>query len=108
MKAKSGRKMPMTVKNVLMFTAQDAEVFTTTLRIWNMQLTEWYPPHIKPIRRGVYLTMVKPNAVHDRGFWFQYWTGTYWQIRSDTITGSYALKAYRSGYQDVYWKGIEK
>ena len=30
-----------------------------------MKLTEWYSPDIKPKRKGVYLTMVKPNLVED-------------------------------------------
>jgi hypothetical protein len=73
-----------------------------------MRLTDWYPPTIKPKRKGVYLTMVKPDCVHDRGFWFQYWSGTYWKIRSDTIIGAYALKEFKSAHQDIYWKGINK
>jgi len=73
-----------------------------------MKLTDWYPPDVKPKRRGVYLTMSKPNVVHDRGFWFQYWSGTYWKTRSDTIVGAYALKEFKSGHQEVYWKGIDK
>jgi hypothetical protein len=73
-----------------------------------MKITPWYPPDIKPKRRGVYITMSKPNVVHDRGFWFQYWSGTYWKIRSDTVVGAYALKDFNSGHQNVYWKGIQK
>ena len=73
-----------------------------------MKLTEWYPPDIKPKRRGVYLTASYIKAAPDRGFWFQYWSGTYWKTRSDTIAGAYVLKEFKSAHQEVHWKGIEK
>ena len=73
-----------------------------------MKLTNGYPPHIKPKRKGVYITMLKPNCVHDGEYWFQYWSGTYWKTRSKTIIGAEALKEFQSGFQDLYWKGIKK
>ena len=73
-----------------------------------MKLTAWYTPSVKPKRKGVYLTTVKPDLFYDRGFWFQYWTGTYWKLRSDTVAGAYLFKDYKSIHQEVYWKGIQK
>ena len=73
-----------------------------------MKLTEWYPPHIKPKRKGIYITAVDPHVFHDQAFWFQYWSGKYWKTRSNTILGAEALKEFQSGFQEVYWKGIAK
>ena len=73
-----------------------------------MRITPWFPPNTKPTRRGVYLTSMNPSATAVRGFWFQYWSGTYWKTRSDTVLGAYKLKAFKSQHQEVYWKGMEK
>ena len=66
-----------------------------------MKISEWYPPDIKPVRRGVYITR-KNNHI-----FFQCWTGTYWNVRLCDIDKAYKTKQ-RSQHQDVYWKGIIK
>ena len=66
-----------------------------------MKLTPWYPPDIKPIRKGVYITK-KNNIIY-----FQHWTGRYWNTRMGTIDGAGNVKL-KSIHQDVYWKGIER
>lgn len=40
------------------------------------QMTEWYPPEVKPVRAGRYQT-------YREGFWqnVHYWNGTQWKIR---------------------------
>ena len=73
-----------------------------------MKLTDWYPPNIKPVRRGVYITRTKANMVHESETLFQYWSGTYWKARSGTICGADAMREFKSIHQDVYWKGISK
>jgi len=66
-----------------------------------MILTDWYPPSIKPVRKGVYIT-------RKNGFiFFQYWTGKFWNTRMGTIDGACLIK-FRSIHQDVEWKGIKK
>lgn len=67
-----------------------------------MVLTNWYPPSIKPKRKGVYMTS-ELNQI-----WFQYWSGTYWKLRSDTINGAYKLREFKSQHQRVYWRGLTK
>lgn len=67
-----------------------------------MTLTEWYPPEIKPKRRGVYIT-----RTHGETF-FQYWSGTYWKARSGTICGADSMREFKSIHQEVYWKGIKR
>lgn len=66
-----------------------------------MKMTDWYPPSIKPVRNGVYITRKKGQI------YFQYWTGSYWNVRISSIEMAYKIKQ-RSQHQDVYWKGIEK
>lgn len=66
-----------------------------------MRLTDWYPPDIKPVRRGVYITRKKDQV------FFQYWTGNFWNVRMMTIKSAENIKQ-RSQHQDVQWKGIEK
>ena len=66
-----------------------------------MNLTNWYPPHIKPVRRGVYITRSKGQI------YFQYWTGNYWNVRVSSIQMASQIKQ-RSQHQEVYWKGITK
>ena len=66
-----------------------------------MNLTEWYPPHIKPVRKGVYITRKKGMI------FFQHWTGKFWNTRMGTIDSADLIK-FRSIHQDVEWKGIKK
>jgi len=66
-----------------------------------MKLTEWYPPDVKPVRRGVYITRKNDNI------YFQYWTGTFWNVRMGSIQLAEQVKQ-RSQHQDVRWKGILK
>ena len=66
-----------------------------------MKLTDWYPPDIKPVRRGVYITR-KNETIY-----FQYWTGTFWNVRMSNVQLAEKVKQ-RSQHQDVYWKGISK
>ena len=73
-----------------------------------MNLSPWFTPDIKPKRKGVYLTTQTPNLFHDKGFWFQYWTGRFWKLRSDSVDGAYKFKEFKSQHQKVYWRGIEK
>lgn len=66
-----------------------------------MKLTDWYTPDQKPTRRGVYITR-KNETIY-----FQYWTGTFWNVRMSNIDKASKTKQ-RSQHQDVYWKGILK
>lgn len=66
-----------------------------------MNITDWYPPHIKPVRKGVYIT--RKNGL----VFFQYWTGRFWNTRMGTLRGADLIK-HKSIHQDVEWKGIKK
>jgi hypothetical protein len=54
------------------------------------QMTEWYPPEIKPVRVGVYKTwygLIKKDA---------FWDGRVWR----------ALGGYELAFQDRGWRGL--
>jgi hypothetical protein len=73
-----------------------------------MKLTKWYPPEVKPKRRGVYITQTQASKVRDSETFFQYWSGTFWKARSGTICGADSMKEFNSIHQEVYWKGIQR
>jgi hypothetical protein len=73
-----------------------------------MKLTDWFPPSIKPKRRGIYITRLGLNEAKDSGAFFQYWSGTYWKAKSETIHGADSMKRFNSLHQHVYWKGIQR
>ena len=37
-----------------------------------MKLTDWFPGHIKPVRKGVYIASVGRNK------FYRYWNGRWW------------------------------
>jgi hypothetical protein len=66
-----------------------------------LKITDWYPPDVKPVRRGVYIT--RKNDI----IFFQFWTGTFWNVRMNNISQAEKIKQH-SQHQEVHWKGIIK
>jgi hypothetical protein len=64
-------------------------------------MTEWYPPNVKPVRVGVYLT----NALDGR---FQYWNGKYWGGYAAYEAAAADPEAVwrKSRFQCVEWRGL--
>lgn len=63
-------------------------------------LTPWYPPHIKPVRVGVYETRV---IFMSEGENYQYWDGTQWGYcahRPEYCTN------FPSELQNRCWRGL--
>lgn len=69
------------------------------------RLTEWYPPHIKPVRVGVY----NASYVKDPGV-FRYWNGKYWSSawsRNNSQEDIEFLKNFAAMDQDdIHWRGL--
>ena len=63
-----------------------------------MKLTPWYPPHIKPVRVGVYETLRKGC--------FQYWNGEWWGYWSSTKKDAFGLNGGKSVFQHPRWRGL--
>ncbi|GJH22471.1 hypothetical protein CBA19CS22_38035 [Caballeronia novacaledonica] len=64
-------------------------------------MTEWYPPHVKPVRVGVYMT----NALGGR---FQYWNGERWGGYASYERAAVDPQTARleSRFQCVEWRGL--
>lgn len=68
-------------------------------------LTPWFPPNVKPVRKGVYetdLSLDTPN--------YQYWNGKYWCYCCSTPerAAHEANSQYRSSHQRLPWRGLNK
>lgn len=63
------------------------------------RLTPWFPPSVKPARKGVY--------ERDWAFAFSYWNGMRWCVGCTTPDVA-AGERERSLYQDIQWRGLAK
>lgn len=72
-------------------------------------LTPWYPPEIKPVRKGVYERDMEAVLMHAYGQW-SYWNGVHWcgwasdreSARNNGIQGLPSLM------QDAPWRGLAR
>jgi hypothetical protein len=64
-----------------------------------MKKTEWFPPHIKPVRKGHYECR-RPGFPYTLGL--DYWNGTFWcEARSK--------KPFSTSLQNTYeWRGLKE
>ena len=68
-------------------------------------LTEWYPPHIKPVRVGVY------NASKEKVDWnFRKWMGNAWsvcwQADLDVDHIAWCKTQPTQDQSNIYWRGL--
>lgn len=69
-----------------------------------MKLTPIFPPHIKPVRVGVYKTTCDDSA--EIPAYFSYWSGRRWSCACYSI--EYVGSQRRSLYQNKSWQGLLK
>lgn len=75
-------------------------------------LTDWFPPEVKPVHRGLYIVHLQGDPSMAEAFspFFCVWDGFMWMAGSHR-TG-YAIESARlnipSCHQDKYWRGITK
>lgn len=62
----------------------------------NFRLTETFPPHIKPVRKGVY----KISSLL-----YAYWNGHWWGLQSASVSSAYYRRGMQSGCQSKWWQG---
>lgn len=60
------------------------------------QLTDWFPPHIKPVHVGVYPI----------GWGYAYWNGKRWGSSCSTPELAQKHSYYRYAVQDKHWRGL--
>ena len=62
-------------------------------------LTPWYPPHIKPVRVGVYETNTRIGR-------YQHWNGKFWGLFDPDAELAADSHDCRSFYQSPSWRGL--
>lgn len=67
------------------------------------KLTPWFPPHIKPVRVGVYET----DAMDDAPC-YQHWNGYIWGPCYGNIEGASRWAESRLWIQSARWRGISQ
>jgi hypothetical protein len=70
-----------------------------------MQLTKWYPPHIKPVRVGVYQAI--PKGIRSECPIYSYWNGLKWCWDSWKVDGARTHRNV-SPRQNRRWRGMVK
>ena len=71
-----------------------------------MKLTPIFPPHIKPVRVGVYKTTVYDPE--ERPDLFSYWNGKWWGFACYTQKEAIDVRSMKSGYQNKSWQGVAR
>jgi hypothetical protein len=71
------------------------------------KMTPWFPPHIKPVRKGVYQITYAKKQSPTYKVMYATWNGSEWS------TGSYYLddfyhKAFDGANQHKFWRGFTK
>lgn len=65
------------------------------------KLTEWFPPEIKPVHKGVY-----ERAMCGRGTRYSFWDGVCWGGWSDKVRWAWGQRGIPSVVQDAPWRGL--
>lgn len=71
-----------------------------------MKLTPIFPPHIKPVRVGVYKTTCDDSA--EIPVYFSYWNGRRWSYACYSMEGAGARSESIALYQNKSWQGLLK
>lgn len=71
-----------------------------------MKLTSIFPPHIKPVRKGVYKTTGIKST--EELYCYSYWNGYQWGYFAPNKETAYHYREQRSEYQNKRWQGILK
>jgi hypothetical protein len=71
-----------------------------------MKLTPWYPGHIKPVRKRVY--MQYDGLGEEIGY--QYWNGNRWGVWETTVDAAYNHRNIIAAemFQNDKWRGVLK
>ena len=64
--------------------------------------TEWFPAHIKPVRKGVY------ECSYSWGIRFAHWDGKFWGGYSVELNQAYGNRFLPSRHQECAWRGLAK
>jgi hypothetical protein len=67
-----------------------------------MNRTEWFPVHIKPVRKGIY------ERSFTWGIRFAYWDGDLWGGFAMNTKDAYKNRILASAHQNAAWRGLIK
>lgn len=67
------------------------------------KLTPWFPPHVKPVHKGVYET-TSPSETRV----FQYWGGEFFGLTATSVDDAMRFPHEKSRWQDDAWRGLAK
>ena len=67
-----------------------------------MKTTPIFPPHIKPVRRGVY----KTGDIRGKLCYYSYWDMEKWGLLGATVADAYRYRHGTSWNQNKRWKGL--
>lgn len=66
--------------------------------------TQWFEPHQKPVRPGVY-----QRRSPEGGYCFySYWNGEFWGLYEFTTKSAAKCKDHPSAFQQSEWRGLTK
>ena len=67
-------------------------------------MTTWFPPHIKPVHKGVYEIKFTPRELLDAPM-YATWNGLMWSSASSKKSDDCHKRFYGS-IQEKYWRGF--
>ena len=70
------------------------------------KMTPWFPPHIKPVHKGVYEVKFTPKGLHE-SYWYAAWNGKRWS----RVARYEEMARFHSNFdasQNKYWRGFRK
>lgn len=72
------------------------------------QFTPPFPPHIKPVRVGVYLVgrFNAPFDPKDRAQRFAFWNGRRWSAYRSSVADAQRHRGIAAAYQAKHWRGL--
>jgi hypothetical protein len=69
------------------------------------KMTKWFPPHIKPVREGVYEISFKYWPKKDAPM-YAAWNGSRWSVWSHLIKDDLYHARFLYADQGKYWRGF--
>jgi len=69
------------------------------------KMTPWFPPHIKPVHKGVYEIKYTERGLYDSYMWAT-WNGSKWSSVSYNLCDEYHKQF--DANQNKYWRGFKE
>jgi len=69
----------------------------------NLMLTDWFPPHVKPVRVGVYEIRLGICKYE----WYSYWDGSRWCYTCINVNDAFNSREAKTTLpQKQHWRGL--